>query len=231
MAAGLLAIEAYTSGIAWMVNHLGPGSFLAALWFLAALHNRWLGAAPDPGLPPLTAWIRTGAATAVLVLAFRGLGLIPEPATTLPPDAVRYARAIEAEFRGAPADRVLLDYGTWPYLASRVVTRDHAGPFGEAGYTQTADFSGLMGRIETGYYARVLIRDFDGPDLAYDHASWPVSSGIREALARHYREVRRIPAVAGNRIPPWFKAVSVLEPVADSVAALGGPASKGEQSP
>ena len=33
----LLIVEVYTSGVAWMLNHIGPASLIAGVWFLAGM--------------------------------------------------------------------------------------------------------------------------------------------------------------------------------------------------
>jgi len=213
VALGLLAIEAYTSGIAWMLNHMGPGSLLCGIWFLAALVRgwQWLDRA-EPGRQ-LSSWARGLAVTAVVVLGWSGLGLIRVPTPVLPDDAARYMHQIEAAFAGQPTDRVLLDYGSWIYARHDLVMKDHAAPIGEAGYTETADFSGILGRIATRYYRRILVRDYDSPEFTYDYYLWPRSSGIRAALEANYRVAGRIEAVQGRGPnPPWFKTITILEP-------------------
>ena len=108
---------------------------------------------------------------------------------------------------------MLLDYGSWLYLPQGIVMRDRAAPIGEAGFTQTADWSGLLERIRRRHYAKILVRDYHSPDFAYDHGIWPRSSGVRAALEENYRETRRIPAVAMRGVPPpWLQTISVLVP-------------------
>lgn len=215
VAAGLFAVEGYTSGIAWMKNHMGPGSLLAGTWFLAGLVA--LAARAEPRADRF-AWARAAVATALVVLAFGGLGMVRIPAPWLAADTDRYAREIEREFAGMAPERVLLDYGTWTYLGARVVPKDRAAPIGEAGYTRTADFTGLLARIRSRAYDRILLRGYGTGDFAYDHEIWPASSGVRAALEANYREVRRIEAVQMRRLSPWFKTISVLEPRPDGPA-------------
>ncbi len=212
-ALGLLAVEAYTSGIAWMLNHMGPGSMLCGVWLLAALTRSWTAlTAPRTG-HPFMIWARAATALVAVMLTMSGLGLIRVPTPMLPDDARRYAAAIEHEFEGQPADHVLLDYGSWIYAKHGVVMKDHAAPIGEAGFTGTADFSGILSRINSRYYSRILVRDYDSPEFTYDYMLWPRSSGIKAALEANYRVVRTIEAVQGRGgNPPWFKTVTVLEP-------------------
>ncbi len=212
-ALGLLAVEAYTSGIAWMLNHMGPGSMLCGIWLLAALTRSWSGlSAPRTGAP-LLVWARPATALGAVLLAMSGLGLIRVPTPSLPDDAHRYMAEIEREFAGEPADQVLLDYGSWIYARNGVVMKDHAAPIGEAGFTATADFSGILARINSRFYRRILVRDYDSPEFTYDYMLWPRSSGIKAALDANYVAVRKIAEVQGRgRNPPWFKTITVLEP-------------------
>lgn len=205
----LFAVETYTSGIAYMLNHMGPGSLLGAVWLAAALPSVWPSARDDRGP---WGWIRAAAFAATAVLFVSGLRGVKVPVPSLPADADRYAAAIEHEFEGLRPASVLLDHGSWPYLAGRIVQHDRSAPAGEAGFTQTADFTGLMERLRTHAYARILMRDVDGPEFMYDYATWPVSSGVRDSLLTWYQVVRTIPGVRGGPDTPWLRAISVLEP-------------------
>jgi hypothetical protein len=215
----IIAAETYTSGIAWMLNHIGPGSLLAGIWFAAALarlapfqQRRARETAAGP-----RQWLRAGAAFAVLALVCAGLGLIRPPVPVVPPDASRYAAAIESEFAGLPAASVLLDMGTWVYLEDRVVMKDRAPSIGERGYSQTGNFSAMLGRLRDQQYAKILVHNLHSPDLWYDHHSWEKSSEIRSTLLANYHEVRTIPAVEGwvgrETIPYGLNEVSVLVPI------------------
>jgi hypothetical protein len=208
----LFAAEAYTSGIAWMLNHLGPGSMIASIWLCASLPEIWPAETRDARRLPV-AWLRAAVLTLIAVLGLAGLRVVRVPLPGLPADADRYASAIEAEFAGLPRDRVLLDQGSWPYLAAGISMRDRSAVVGELGATETGDFSGILGRIRGRYYQRILLRDLDTPDFAYDHSSWRVGSGIRDSLHTYYRVVRTIPPVrGGGNVPIGFREISVLEP-------------------
>ncbi|MEP7000342.1 MAG: hypothetical protein ABI969_07670, partial [bacterium] len=100
----LLAQEAYTSGIGWMLNHMGPGSVLAGVWFAAALIAVW----PRGGPQTSTAigWTRSALATLLVLFLFSGLGLVRIPVRALPKDVDRYVADIEHEFVAQKADRV-----------------------------------------------------------------------------------------------------------------------------
>jgi hypothetical protein len=211
VALGLITVETYTSGVAWMLNHIGPGSLLAGCWLLVGLER--IAMASRPAVGSATArWFQSGAVAALIGLTFAGLGVVRVPAPTLSPDTERYAAEIEREFVGMPAAEVLLDVGQWVYLPDRVIMRDRGATSGEAGYTGTADFSGMLARIGGKHYRRILLRDYDSPEFMYDHGDWAKSSGIRSALNANYQVVRRIEAVQGPRDSPWFKTISVLEP-------------------
>ena len=144
---GVLAVETYTSGIAWMLNHMGPGCLIAGVWFFAGLASVWEAATGLSTSLPAEAWIRAGALTATVALMFSGMGLIRIPLRPISDDAYRYVRDIEKEFQGQPAARVLLDMGSWVYLKDRVIMGDRAPSIGERGYSQTGDFSGILSRI------------------------------------------------------------------------------------
>jgi len=207
----LLAQEAWTSGIAWMLNHMGPGSLLAGAWFAAALAAAW----PRSGARPRTvlAWSRAGLVTAGTLLCFSGLGMVRVPVPVLPPDLDRYVSAIEQEFAGMNPARVLLDAGTWVYLPAQVVMKDRSAAVGDLGYSGLGDFSGILARIRGRSYQRILVRSWGTRDFGYDHYLWRHSSGIRAALEENYREVRRIPAVTGQEAgTPFLREISVLEP-------------------
>jgi hypothetical protein len=206
--AALLAMETYTSGIAWMLNHMGPGSFIAIIWLSATLPSVW----PSPREAPNAAsWFRAGLATLLAILFMSGLRAIRVPVPSLSRDADRYASAIEKEFEGLPPDRVLLDHGSWIYLRHNVVQRDRSAPTGEAGYTQTADFSGLRQRLRTQAYAKIMVRELHEPEFMYDYWLWPVPSGLRDSLLAQYSVVRTIDGVAGSP-SVWLRPISVLEP-------------------
>jgi hypothetical protein len=210
----LLAVETYSSGVAWMLNHMGPGALIAAIWLGAAV-ARHLPAVipPQPaGLFSPNA-LRASAVFAVFILMLGGLGAIRIPTAGIPPDARRYVEAIEKAMEGPPREKVLLDMGSWLYLPGGIVMKDRGAPAGEAGYTGTVNFEGFMARIVARHYDRILVRDLHSPVFNYDYALWGESSGVRSALLQYYRETATIPAVEANgRHPPWFAAVSVLEP-------------------
>lgn len=210
----LLGIETYTSGVAWMLNHIGPGSLLAVAWLVSALPallTRW--DAETPTWSP-AGGLAAGLWLALLGLATQGLGFVRIPQPRLPADADRYRLAIEQEFAGQPADSVLLDIGSWVYAPHGVIMKDRGAPAGEAGYTGTADFSGMYARLRAQRYRKILVRNLHSTDFIYDYAGWSQPSGVRDSVLRYYREVRRIPAMTvPNSDSPWFGEISVLEPV------------------
>jgi len=89
--------------------------------------------------------------------------------------------------------------------------KDRMAAIGEAGITETGDYSGFLERIRSHYYARILVHDYDGKDFQYDHFLWRQSSGIRQALKTNYTVVRTIPEIESLN-SPWFRTISVLEP-------------------
>jgi hypothetical protein len=212
-----ILLEAYTSGIAWMLNHLGPGCLIAGIWFLAALVKLWpLSARVNAERAGRQACLRAVASITVVALFFSGLGMIRIPTRPFSKDAYRYVSEIENEFTGQQAADVLLDLGTWVYLKDGVIMKDRAPSIGERGYSETGDFSGLIQRLKQKRYTKILVRNLHSPDFWYDHWLWRKSSGIKQALLENYHEVRRIPAVTGypsDKFPPYgFSEVSILLP-------------------
>ncbi len=210
-----LLSETYTAGIAWMRNHMGPGSLVAGIWFFAGLARVW--PAPRRGAETRTSLrlcLRTGMAVALICLLFTGLGVVRIPMPSLSSETLRYVKDIEAEFAGLAADKVLLDVGSWVYLPHGVVMKDRAPCIGERGYSETGDFSGILRRLRAKHYVKILVRDLDAEELWYDYFSWRTSSGIRQALRENYREVGQIAAVAGEK-SYLFRKINILVPRAD----------------
>jgi hypothetical protein len=231
----LFLMEAYTSGIAWMRNHMGPGSLIAGVWFIAALVRLW------PSLPDVATlkttddrsqtidgrpssvvrrpqrgqvWLRTGIAVAAMGLLCSGLGVVRIPMRPFSSDAYRYAREIEREFEGQSAEKVLLDAGSWIYLKDGVIMKDRAPSIGERGYSETGDFSGILQRLQQKHYSKILVRNLHEPDFWYDYYLWRKSSGIKQTLLENYHEIGRIMAVQdGHKQDPYlFSDISILVP-------------------
>ena len=219
--AGLFLVEAYTSGIGFTPNHLGPGVVLASLWGILAVVAAWPAADEPAGR---TIRLGYGAVLAAIPVFYAGaLGLVHAPRDPVPPDLARYLSAIEAEFVDQPADRVLLDHGSWPYLQSGVVMKDRADPVAlHAGANQPAInrpmLAQTIARIRARSYSRILARSVETFETSYDFLHR--GTGIREALLEEYQIVRRIPAVQGVRRwwpPVLLSEVAVLEPRPRSV--------------
>jgi hypothetical protein len=212
----LLTAEAYTSGAAWMLNHLGPGSLLAAVWFMAAAASFWSAAVWPHGRPALFDYYRAALVVALGLLVLVGMSTVRIPLPSVPPDAYRYVAEIEREFSGEDPRRVLLDVGTWVYVPGRVVMRDRAPAIGERGYSATGDFSAMIDRLQKKQYAKILVREPFARDSWYEHADWASPSGISDALRQNYREVRTIRAVSsalGQSTGRYtFRTISVLVP-------------------
>jgi hypothetical protein len=212
-----IGAEAYTSGVAWMLNHLGPGCLIAGAWLVAAATTLWRERVEICATRPAgERWLRPLVAASAAVLLLGGLGAIRVPVDPLGRDAYRYHAEIAREFEGVPAESVRLDSGSWPYLASGVVQKDRVTSFGDRGLGEVGDFSGMIRRLRERRYAKILVRNLHSPDFWYDHYLWDRSSGIRAALLASYREVRRIRAVGGDdpmdRPRYLFNDVSILVP-------------------
>jgi len=214
---GLILIETWSSGIAWMINHIGPGSLIAGIWFLAGLHR--LGLAmhqPTPRALPLRLWFRVGIGVAVVAFFFSELGIIRLPLQPFGDAPYKYIAAIEQEFVGQASKDILLDMGTWVYVQDGVIMKDRAPTIGERGYSDTGDFSEMIRRLEEKRYTKILIRNLHRADLWYEYATWHKPSGIRQALLANYHEIGKIPAVAESN-PGWlltygFSEISILVP-------------------
>jgi hypothetical protein len=208
----LLLSQAYISGCGWTRHHLGPGCLIAAIWFAAALPRLTAQLFPSrPGPMPWEDWRRCGFLLAATPLAFFGLGAFPLPLPSLPSDALRYVREIEDQFDGLPTDRVLLDLGSWVYVADGVIMRDRASTIATQRYLGVGDVSAMLERIQQRYYRKILVRRLHERDCHYEHAAWPAPAGLRQALLRHYRETGQIRAVA-NDARFGFGTIHVLEP-------------------
>jgi len=213
---GLFLIEAYTSGIGFTPNHLGPGVVLASIWGVLALVAAWPADSGAVGRPGRIAHLAALAALPIFFLG--GLGLFHEPRNPVPPDLARYIAAINSEFAGMPADRVLLDHGSWPYFRAGVVMKDRADPVAlHSGSNQRSInhemLAGTIARIRTKSYSRILARSIEGIETSYDFQGR--GTGVREAILEEYQIVRRIPAVQGVR--RWWpqmllREIAVLEP-------------------
>ena len=219
---GLIAAETYTSGIAWMMNHMGPGCLIAGTWFLAGLASLWESATESRKSLQSEGWIRAGAVTATVALMFGGMGLIRIPMRPVSDDAYRYVRDIEKQFEGQPANRILLDVGTWVYVKDGVVMRDRAAGICEEGYDSIGDFSGFRSRIAAKYYSKILVRDLHESFFWYENALWPKPRGLRDALLDSYREAGHIRgAAAPDDVKHWaedpylFDEITILEPKPD----------------
>ncbi|MDQ3697750.1 MAG: hypothetical protein M3373_06965 [Gemmatimonadota bacterium] len=213
-----LAIEGYTSGVAWMLNHLGPGSLIAGAWLLAAATALWRDQleAPAHPQPPSVRWLAPAMAVAVGALLLSGMGAVRIPSATYGADAYRYVADIERELTAQPVEDVLLDSGSWMYLRSGVVQKDRVTSFGDRGWGAVGDFSGMIRRLEEKRYRKILVRNLHSPDFWYDHYLWDQSSGVRAALLANYREVGRIEAVGGSdptKSPQYLLGeISILTP-------------------
>ncbi len=204
--------EAYTTGIGWQKNHLGPGVLLAAAWFLAALPLLHRAAVRDSR----PSWLGPAALATGLLMLAAGIGLTREPKNGVPADTDRYIAAIEREFDGMDPRDVLLDRGNWVYYPDTILQRDRASSVqlwvGKNQAAITFDkLAGTIQRFEQRRYRRILVRNLDAGS-AYDYQSR--GSGIRDALLANYHEVRRIPGV---QVELWWPSllladISVLEP-------------------
>ncbi|HEU4628777.1 MAG TPA: hypothetical protein VFS08_03500 [Gemmatimonadaceae bacterium] len=214
----LLGSEAYTSGIAWMLNHMGPGSLIAGVWIVAALSALLTEAGARLERRTADAWLRSGAVAALGVLLPASFGTARMPTRPFGPDAERYVAAVERELAADPAT-TLLDTGSWVYLRHGIVMRDRAPSIGERGHAGNGDFSGILRRIEERRYRKILVRGYAADDSWYDEPYWHARSGIRAALERNYVQAGEIPALQvvedGARMRYLFREIDILVPRTD----------------
>lgn len=196
VAMGLLAVETYTSGVAWMLNHIGPGCLLVTVLFLVALAKVWprlLG--EGGGVARAGDWSGAGLRLAMGAAVLAGMSVIRIPVPVFGEDALRYVRAIEAEFQGHRAEQVLLDLGSWVYAGEKVNMKDRVATIAEQAYSQTGDFSATIDRLRGKQYAKILVRNLHSPDFWYDSFLLKKSTGIKKVLLENYRIERVIPGV------------------------------------
>jgi hypothetical protein len=217
---GLLSLEAYTSGIEWMLNHMGPGCLMAGVWFLAGLASFWSSEGEFDRVARPERWIRSAAVTASLALMFGGLGMVRIPLNPVSADTYRYVHDIEREFQGRPPNEILLDVGTWVYAKDRVIMGDRAPAVGMLAMAREGNaFADLRSRLEARRYSKILVRNLHEPDFWYENDIWPRPSGLRDVLLDNYRETGHIRAASGPKeVKNWaedpylFGEIAILEP-------------------
>jgi hypothetical protein len=233
----LICSEALSSGAGWgVLYHFGPGVTIGAIWMFAALPRYWPSARCLPNHDyPRTAYAAWVAAVIIgTATIFVALGVVPTGHRLEPryvhgrqpsADVYRYIADIEHEFEGFPSDRVLLDVGNWIYLRESVLMRDRAVSLADqppGGIYENLDV--MVDRVRARAYDKILVRNMHSPFFLYDWADWPRPSGVREALATYYTEVRVIPAPQGDTgLPPvimFTGPVSVLVPAPEAAARL-----------
>ena len=212
--ATLFSIEVFTSGLGFVMNHLGPGIMIASAWFFIMMVKIW----PRKSIATWRLGFQKIAAGASLVLLFGGLGFIQQPRNPIPKDLYRYITDIEAQFTDLPVDKVLLDAGSWIYLKEDYIGEDRSTTVSlHVGINQPSinieALQETIERIEQKQYARILARQIDTPHTWYDFGDR--GSGIKQSILQNYHIVDRIPAVQG--INQWWPMhligeVVILEP-------------------
>ena len=204
----LCGIQIWTSGYAWVVNHLGAGVLIAACWFFVWLVRIW---------PQFSTAGQQVFAAITVVVVLGSLGFDRDPRNPVPPDFDRYMADISQELGGSMRD-VLMDWGSWPYMRENIVMKDRALSVAvHAGDNQRevnhAMLAATIGRIERKTYRKILVRNYETSDNFYDFNRR--GTGVRQAMEAHYRVARRIPGVRG--INQWWpihlvQEVTVLVP-------------------
>jgi hypothetical protein len=218
-------IQTYTTGIAWVANHMGPAIVLSGCWLFVALLKVW------PVAEGESSWrnrFQETIAVSLVILLFGALGFVREPRNPVPPDFYRYVADIEEEFRGTVPEKVLLDNGTWVYLKEKVLMKDRSAPVSlHVGKNQPeinrAALAETIKRIERRSYDKILVRQILTDQSAYDYQDR--GSGVKTAILANYVEARRIPGVQG--IHEWWPMsmiaeISVMVPNRDQKASISG---------
>jgi hypothetical protein len=206
----VFSLEAYTSGLGWQTNHLGPGVVLATSWFLVTLPRIWQSI--DRRLEWWRVLAQEAIAVSVVVLLLAGIGNIWIPVNPVPDDFYRYVADIEDEFSGMEPEKVLMDTGTWIYLREGVLMDDRSAPVSlHQGMNQEeinhAALASTIQRIEQKSYDKILARQLDTGHSWYDFQDR--GSGVKSAILENYHVVRRIPGVTS--IEQWWPTHLISE--------------------
>jgi hypothetical protein len=206
----VFTVCAYTTGVGFQRNHLGPALMIAQCWFLPALVKLWPTVRAGE-----TSWRPNAVGVlmvAAMVLVFGGMGLVRDLKNPIPEDFARYVAEIDAEFEGAPPERILMDFGSWPYLKGNVLMKDRGASVAlSVGANQPtishAALRATIDRVERQVYDKILVRQLDTDLSAYDFGNR--GSGVKTAMLKHYRVARRIPGVRG--IEQWWPMQMIVE--------------------
>jgi hypothetical protein len=211
--ATMFGIQAYTSGLGFAANHLGPGVVVATAWFLVWVLHVW----PTAGAGPMRGLLHQLAACAAVFLVFGALRVIREPISGVPAQTARFISEIEQEFEGMDPRSVLLDNGSWVYLRDGVIMKDRSAPVSlHVGINQPEinrqALEETISRIDARVYRRLLVRMLDTPRTDYDFQDR--GSGVKDAMLENYQVVRRI---QGVDVGAWWPKgmlgeILVLEP-------------------
>ena len=116
---------------------------------------------------------------------------------------------------------MLLDIGDWYYLQHGVLMKDRATTL----TSHRTPHYGLLERVRNQEYSRILVHLVSGKVYSYDMGK---GDAFQKEILAHYREVRRIPRVAGMecRMYYWMmlSEISVLEPIPQASPANVSPA-------
>ncbi|MFN8666684.1 MAG: hypothetical protein U0164_05725 [Gemmatimonadaceae bacterium] len=230
MTGTMFALTTYTSGLGWTANHMGPAMMLATAWFLVVARDAW----PDGAGSGWEALVAPAAAAGVVLAVMGGLGVVRLPRNEVSPDLPRYIAAVNREFEGMDPATVLLDNGSWPYLAKGIVMKDRSSPVtlhatNNQSFINRPALAETIQRIKERRYRRILARLIDTDQSPYDFHDR--GSGVKSAILENYQIVRRIPGVEGVQV--WWPLnllaeVVVLEPRSAAVPSPTAPPSPGQ---
>ena len=199
----LVAFEAYATGHNWIVlYHFGPAVLIGCSWFLAWLPSHIALPFEKADGSRLSGWAGAGALVFSVLSVLLALEVAPSNDSrkfrlyqnqgTLA--MLEQVAAINEEFEGEDPEKVLLDVGSWPYLAARSLARDRAVPLGDQPIVgRYENFEPLLERIRTRHYDKIIVRNFEDDFFLYDWFAWERPSGVRASLEENYQVVRVIP--------------------------------------
>ncbi|MCL4522503.1 MAG: glycosyltransferase family 39 protein [Acidobacteria bacterium] len=215
----------YTSGITYLPTHLGPASMVGGCFALAALAMLWPSSDEADARPALQ-WLQVAVGCLAVLSVFAGMGFTHSGRLPLDADLQRYVRAIEHEFNGVPADRVLLDMGEWVYLRENVLAKDRMAILN----THRTPHYGLLDRIRNHAYDRILVHVLSDGAYSYELGG---ERDIQKELLAYYRPVRRIAGI--KNMDRWLfydmamSEIVVLEPIPPPQSEPANPASDASQ--
>lgn len=213
VALGMLLLTTYTSGIGYVMNHMGPATVLGAVFLLATL-------AVFYGNDRRAAW--TAAVPAAVAVAMMvGTYSVRRPQNELAVEGHAYVEQIRQELEGIEPDKVMVDVGAFLHFEADRVWRNGAVSVGEISYAGTSDFAGLKAKIRAKEFDRILVRAFQHELSWYDHVTLEKPTHLQEVMLETYRVASTVPRPKtriGRLDTHPFETISILVPKTDTAS-------------